>query len=81
MLSKIKLIAGRYINTKGVIIISALSIAKIVTGIILLVFIVFTIRRVQKNGTGEFNGNDGLLMFLIAAESIALPIYGYFLSL
>jgi len=64
-----------------VITISALLIAKVAIGLILLVLIVFTIRGVQKSGTGEYSGNVGWLMFLIAAESIALPIYGYFLSI
>lgn len=62
------------------VIISALSIAKVVIGLILLALIVFTIRGVQKSGTGQYSGSVGWLMFLIAAESIALPIYGYFLS-
>jgi hypothetical protein len=63
-----------------VITISALAIAKIITGILLLVLIIFTMRSVQKNGTGEYSVSGGWLIFLIAAESIALPVYGYFLS-
>lgn len=62
-----------------VIFISALSIAKIVIGILLLILVVYTIRSVQKKGTGEYNGSVGWLMFLITVESIALPIYAYFL--
>lgn len=59
---------------------SLLALIKIMSGIILLIFIVSTIRSVQKSGYGEYTGSTGLLMFLIAAESIALPIYGYFLT-
>ena len=65
---------------KGVVIMSVLSIAKVLIGMILLLFIVFTIRGLQKNGTGEYHTSIGFLMFLILTESIALPIYGYFLS-
>ncbi len=50
-------------------------------GIILLAFIVITIRKVQKKGTYEYDGNDGLLLFLIVFEMIALPVWGYLLSL
>lgn len=60
---------------------SILPITKIVLGIVLLIFIASTIRSVQKSGSGEYTGSAGFLMFLIAAESIALPAYGYLLSI
>ncbi|WP_121641246.1 hypothetical protein [Virgibacillus sp. Bac330] len=58
-----------------------MGIVKIMLGIILLAFIVITIRKVQKKGTYEYDGNDGLLLFLIVFEMIALPVWGYLLSL
>lgn len=60
---------------------SLLALIKIMLGIFLLIFIMSTIRSVQKSGYGEYTGSTGFLMFLIAAESIALSIYGYVLSI
>ena len=60
---------------------SLLAITKIVSGIVLLIFIGSTIRSLQQNGNGEYTGSAGCLMFLIAAESIALPAYGYLLMI
>ncbi|UOQ92749.1 hypothetical protein MUO14_20390 [Halobacillus shinanisalinarum] len=58
-----------------------MGIVKIVLGIIVLAFIVITIRKMQKRGTYQYDGNDTSILFLLVLDLIAIPVMGYLLFL
>lgn len=58
-----------------------MGVVKIVLGIVVLTFIVITIRKIQRNGTYQYDGNDTAMLFLLVFDLIAIPALGYLLFL